>query len=127
MIIPSSCLGVLRGPRCADRMRPRRPMPVTIISLESARVLGLLVGHPPRCLLAGPVGHPVIEVAARSAHGECRDAGCSRHRSAANGSCASAMSRLIHTTWSPHMIASTGYGWLANDCPSELATCVVGK
>src|SRR3989442_14778699 len=50
-----------------------------------------------------------------------------RHRSAANGSCISAMLRLIHTTWSPHMIASTGYGWLANDCPSELATCVVGK
>jgi len=29
----------------ADEMRPGRPMPVTIILLEAARVLGLLVSH----------------------------------------------------------------------------------
>src|SRR5438093_137422 len=48
-------------------------MPVTIIALESARVLGFLVGHPARRLLTGPVSHPVVKVAARSAHGACRE------------------------------------------------------
>src|SRR5947208_17015868 len=48
-------------------------MPVTIIALESARVLGFLVGHPARRLLTGPVSNPVVKVAARSAHGGCRE------------------------------------------------------
>src|SRR5438067_7297283 len=48
-------------------------MPVTIIALESPRVLGFLVGHPARRLLTGPVSHPVVKVAARSAHGGCRE------------------------------------------------------
>src|SRR5207247_1017822 len=70
---PSPCLGVVRGPRCADRMRPRWPMPVTIIPLEAAGVLGLLVCHPLGRLVAGAAGHPVVEVAAWFAHRECSD------------------------------------------------------
>src|SRR2546429_2645697 len=70
---PSLCLGVVRGPRCADQMRPWWPMPVTIIPLEAAGVLGLLVCHPPGRLVAGAAGHPIVEGAARVAPGECSD------------------------------------------------------
>src|SRR5438132_1176108 len=69
-IIPSSCLGVLGGSRCADQMRARRPVPITIIALQASCVLGFLVRHPTRRVLAGRAGHPVVEVAARLAHGE---------------------------------------------------------
>src|SRR2546425_10060868 len=54
-------------------MRPWWPMPVTIIPLEAAGVLGLLVCHPLGRLVAGAAGHPVVEVAAWFAHGECSD------------------------------------------------------
>src|SRR3989441_2268911 len=54
-------------------MRPWWPMPVTIIPLEAAGVLGLLVCHPLGRLVAGAAGHPVVEVAAWLAHGECSD------------------------------------------------------
>src|SRR2546429_4512988 len=54
-------------------MRPRWPMPVTIIPLEAAGVLGLLVCHPVGRLVAGAAGHPVVEVAAWFAHRECSD------------------------------------------------------
>src|SRR2546429_3869435 len=54
-------------------MRPWWPMPVTIIPLEAAGVLGLLVCHPLGRLVAGAAGHPVVEVAAWVAHGECSD------------------------------------------------------
>src|SRR5436190_22248100 len=55
-------------------MRPWWPMPVTIIPLEAAGVLGLLVCHPLGHLVAGAARHPVIEVAAWFAHGEWSDA-----------------------------------------------------
>src|SRR2546429_167879 len=54
-------------------MRPWWPMPVTIIPLEAAGVLGLLVCHPLGRLVAGAAGHPVVEVAAGVAHGEGSD------------------------------------------------------
>src|SRR2546429_9676485 len=52
-------------------MRPRWPMPVTIIPLEAAGVLGLLVCHPVGRLVAGAAGHPVVEDAAWVAPREC--------------------------------------------------------
>src|SRR2546430_16841709 len=54
-------------------MRPWWPMPVTIIPLEAAGVLGLLVCHPLGRLVAGAAGHPGVEVAARVAPGEWSD------------------------------------------------------
>src|SRR2546426_12220579 len=108
-------------------MRPWWSMPVTIIPLEAASVLGLLVCHPLGRLVAGAAGHPVVEVAAWFAHGECSDVAPPSHRSAANGSCVSAMSRVIHPTWSPHMIASTGYGWPAERFPARLGTLAGGE
>src|SRR5256886_6384627 len=54
-------------------MRPWWPMPVTIIPLEAAGVLGLLVCHPLGRLVAGAAGHPDVEDAAWFAHGGCSD------------------------------------------------------
>ncbi len=66
---PSRCLaGLGRDGRRRKRLRPGRPVGVAVVVGRAPGGLGALVGHPPRRLVAAPMGRPIVEVAARPGH-----------------------------------------------------------
>ncbi len=66
---PSRLLaGLGRDGRRRERVRPGRPVSVAVVMGRAPPRLGALVGHPPRRLVAAPMGRPIVEVAARPGH-----------------------------------------------------------